>query len=77
MAYRAANRKELDLRWCNSYSTWRGVREFQIALDMLASGRVQAEPLISHRFPLLEIASAFEAADDKRASGAVKVIVQP
>ena len=77
VAYRAANRKELDLRWCNSYSTWHGIREFQIALDMVASGRVEAEALISHRFPLADIASAFEAADDKRASGAVKVIVQP
>jgi threonine dehydrogenase-like Zn-dependent dehydrogenase len=77
VAYRAANRKELDLRWCNSYSTWHGVREFQIALDMVAAGRVQAEALISHRFALVEISSAFEAADDKRASGAVKVIVQP
>ena len=77
VAYRAANRKELDLRLCNSYSTWHGQREFQIALDMVAAGRVQADALVSHRFPLTEIASAFEAADDKRASGAVKVIVQP
>lgn len=77
VAYRAANRKELDLRWCNSYSTWHGVREFQIALDLLSEGRVQAEPLITHRYPLAEIGAAFAAADDKRASGAVKVVVQP
>jgi threonine dehydrogenase-like Zn-dependent dehydrogenase len=77
VAYRAANRKELDIRWCNSYSTWHGVREFQIALDMLAAGRVQAQPLITHRYPLGEIGAAFAAADDKRASGAVKVVVQP
>jgi threonine dehydrogenase-like Zn-dependent dehydrogenase len=44
---------------------------------MLAEGRVQAEPLITHRFPLTEIGAAFVAADDKRASGAVKVVVQP
>jgi threonine dehydrogenase-like Zn-dependent dehydrogenase len=77
VAYRSANRKELDLCWCNSYSTWHGKREFQIALDMVADGRVLAEPLISHRFPLADIAAAFHAADDKRASGAVKVLVQP
>ncbi len=77
VAYRTANRKELDLRWCNSYATWHGQREFQIALDMVAEGRVQAEPLITHRYPLTEIGAAFQAADDKRASGAVKVIVQP
>lgn len=77
VAYRAGNRKELDVRWCNSYSTWHGQREFQIALDMVADGRVQAEPLISHRYPLAEIGVAFAAADDKRGSGSVKVIVQP
>jgi 2-desacetyl-2-hydroxyethyl bacteriochlorophyllide A dehydrogenase len=77
VAYRAANRKEIDLRWCNSYATWNGVREYQIALDLVAEGRVQAEPLITHRYPLSEITEAFAAADDKRASGAVKVIVQP
>jgi len=77
VAYRAANRKELDLRWCNSYATWHGIREFQIALDMVAEGRVRAEPLITHRFPLADIAQAFAAADDKRASRAVKVVVTP
>ena len=77
VAYRAANRKELDLRWCNSYSTWHGVREFQIALELVASGRVQAEPLITHRYPLTDIGAAFRAADDKRTSQAVKVVVQP
>ena len=77
VAYRAANRKEIDLRWCNSYATWNGVREYQIALDLVAEGRVQAEPLITHRFSLTQIADAFVAADDKRASGAVKVIVAP
>jgi threonine dehydrogenase-like Zn-dependent dehydrogenase len=77
VAYRAANRKEIDLRWCNSYATWRGVREYQIALDLVASGRVQADPLVTHRFPLGEIAAAFQAADDKKSSGAVKVVIQP
>jgi threonine dehydrogenase-like Zn-dependent dehydrogenase len=53
------------------------VREFRIALDMVADGRVQADALISHRYPLVDIADAFRAADDKRGSGAVKVLVQP
>lgn len=77
VAYRVANRKELDLLWCNSYASWHGVREFQIALDMVAEGRVLAEALISHRYPLADIAEAFRAADDKSASGAVKVLVNP
>jgi threonine dehydrogenase-like Zn-dependent dehydrogenase len=75
--YAAANAKELDIRLCNSYSTWRGVREFQITLDMLAEGRLQAEPLVTHRFSLDRIGEGFKAANDKQASGALKVVVLP
>jgi threonine dehydrogenase-like Zn-dependent dehydrogenase len=70
-------RKELSLHWVWSYGHWKGVPEFQIALDMLAAGRVDAAPLITHRFPLAEIRAAFAAADDKRASAAIKVLVIP
>lgn len=74
---RAAYRKELHIRWSNSYSTWGGAPEFQLALDLLAAGRVDAEPLITHRLPLTRIADAFQAAADKKGSGAVKVLVRP
>ncbi|MGH2352379.1 MAG: zinc-dependent alcohol dehydrogenase, partial [Chloroflexota bacterium] len=70
-----AYRKELNVGWSNSYSTWNGISEYQIALDLLASGRVSAEPLITHHFPLEQIGEAFAAAADKRTSGAVKVLV--
>ncbi|HEV2125476.1 MAG TPA: zinc-binding dehydrogenase [Chloroflexota bacterium] len=70
-----AYRKELTLMWSNSYSTWHGRSEYKIALDLLASGRVRAEPLLTHHFPLEKIAEAFATADDKRASGAIKVLV--
>jgi threonine dehydrogenase-like Zn-dependent dehydrogenase len=69
--------KELDFKWINSYSTWNGQREYQIALDMIAAGRVQAEPLVTHRFSLDRILDGFQAADDKRASGSIKVVIQP
>lgn len=70
-------RKELSLHWVWSYGRWEGVPEFQIALDMLTTGTVDAAPLITHRYPLAEIGEAFAAADDKRRSGAVKVVVVP
>jgi threonine dehydrogenase-like Zn-dependent dehydrogenase len=70
-------RKELSLHWVWSYGRWEGVPEFQIALDMMAAGAVDAAPLITHRYPLSEIGDAFAAADDKRGSGAVKVLVIP
>ena len=72
---RTAYRKELTVTWCNSYSTWDGISEYEIAVQMLASGRIRAEPLITHHFPLDQIGDAFAAAADKRSSGAIKVLV--
>jgi 2-desacetyl-2-hydroxyethyl bacteriochlorophyllide A dehydrogenase len=72
---RTAYRKELTIGWSNSYSTWDGLSEYEIALDMLASGRIRAEPLLTHHFPLEQIGEAFAAAADKRSSGAIKVLV--
>lgn len=73
----ACMQKELSLDWANSYSTWNGVSEFKIALDMLLTGKYEAAPMITHRFPLDQIDQAFAAADDKQTSGAVKVLVLP
>ncbi|MFW6174991.1 MAG: zinc-dependent alcohol dehydrogenase, partial [Chloroflexota bacterium] len=73
----AAMRKELTLRWSNSYSSWQGVSEYRIALDLMAAGRLDPERVITHHFPQSQIAEAFAAADDKRSSGAIRVIVEP
>ncbi|MFP6594690.1 MAG: alcohol dehydrogenase catalytic domain-containing protein [Dehalococcoidia bacterium] len=67
--------KELVLTWSNSYSSWNGISEYQTALDLLASDRLDAGPIITHRFPQSQIADAFAAADDKRTSGAIRVVV--
>jgi threonine dehydrogenase-like Zn-dependent dehydrogenase len=67
--------KELVLTWSNSYSSWQGISEYQTALDLLASDRLNAAPIITHRFPQSQIAEAFVAADDKRTSGAIRVVV--
>lgn len=75
--YNKANRKEIRLQWCNGYSAWKGRREFQIALDWITEARVNAAPLITHRFDLQEIAKAFETADHKSESGAIKVMLKP
>lgn len=69
--------KELTVRWSNSYSSWEGVPEYRIALDLLASERISTELLITHHFPLDRIGEAFAAAADKRESGALKVLVHP
>ena len=70
-------RKEANIHWVYSYGLWNGVPEFQIALDLMARGRVRPAPLITHRFPLERIADGFAAANDKAESGAVKVVVVP
>ena len=70
-------RKEARLEWSWSYGLWEGVPEFKIALDLLAAGRLKAGQLITHTFPLERIGEAFEAANHKRESGAVKVLVVP
>jgi len=46
--------------------------DFGAAIAMVASGRVQLEPLVSARFALDDVATAFETAS---ASGALKVLV--
>jgi 2-desacetyl-2-hydroxyethyl bacteriochlorophyllide A dehydrogenase len=67
--------RELTVRWSNSFSTWRGQSEWVTALNLLSAGRLNPDPIITHHFPLDRIAAAFAAADDKRGSGAIRVMV--
>jgi threonine dehydrogenase-like Zn-dependent dehydrogenase len=72
---RQCMRKELNLHWVWSYGMWEGIPEYKIALDMMAARKVEAAPLITHRFPLDRIGEGFAAADNKRQSGAIKVLI--
>lgn len=62
--------KEMDVRGTFAYEG-----EFVTVLEMLADGRVRAEPLITHTFGLDDLGSAFEAQLDKNSS--IKVQVAP
>lgn len=73
--FRRLLRNEVNLLFSWSYATWNGVPEFQIAIDLLASGKVDAETIITHKFQLDEINDAFLAALNKYESGATKVVV--
>lgn len=55
----------------------REVRTIDVAMDLLASGRVDLNPLITHRFPLVEWRRAIEVALDKRRHRAVKILLEP
>lgn len=74
---RDVHAREVCIRWSWSYALWEGVSEFQVALDLLAAGKLKAREYITHTFPLDRIGQAFAAADNKRESGAIKVVVLP
>ena len=51
-----------------------GLRSFRLALDLIAQGRLDVAPLISHRLPFSEVRRAFWLAETKQ-DGAVKVLL--
>lgn len=48
-------------------------RTFDIALEWIASGRVNLEPMLTHTFPLHDYARAFRTINHRSRSGAIKV----
>jgi threonine dehydrogenase-like Zn-dependent dehydrogenase len=72
-----AQQKELCILFSNSYGRWDGVPEFGVALAQLAAGRLRPGVYITHTFSLDDIGRAFETADNKRTSAAIKVMVEP
>jgi len=54
-----------------------GVRtDFEVAAELLSTGRVDVAPLVTGRYALDDIQEAFRAADDK-STGAIKMLVTP
>ena len=51
--------------------------DFQHAIDLMASGRLQVSPMLTHAFPLERGLEAFETALHREETGAVKVIIHP
>ncbi len=67
---------ELSMVGCNCYGSSQGSREFADAAGILATNPEIAAVVITHRFPLRDAAEAFRVAAD-RASGAIKVVLEP
>jgi 2-desacetyl-2-hydroxyethyl bacteriochlorophyllide A dehydrogenase len=53
-----------------------GRGQYERSLELVRSGRVDLEPMVTHRFGLDDIAEAFETATSK-VGGAIKVVVTP
>jgi len=67
--------KELTLQAADGYSTWGTRREFDIALQMLATGQVRHEPIITHSLGRHNWKAGFQAAFHKSESNSVKVVL--
>lgn len=64
-----ARRKEVDIRGVFRYANC-----YPIALNLVASGKVDVKPLVTHRYTLEDSHKAFETAGNNN-EGAVKVII--
>ncbi|MHA2041008.1 MAG: zinc-dependent alcohol dehydrogenase [Candidatus Thorarchaeota archaeon] len=65
--------KEIVLTGAWGYGYWTHLKEFEVSLNLLESGRIDAKSLITHRFPLKDASNAFEVALDKKNSESIKV----
>jgi L-iditol 2-dehydrogenase len=63
--------KEVELHGCFRYAN-----AYPLAIELIATGSVQARPLISHRFPLSQAGQALELVGS-RAAGVAKALVEP
>jgi len=59
----------------NCYGWTGGTRDFDSAIELIASGAVPAPKIITHRFPMDQAQAAFDTAAGK-AAGSVKVVIK-
>lgn len=72
----AATMKELTIIPSHMYSSNGLVRDFDVAASLLSRNPKIAPTIITHRFPMSEVESAFATARD-RGKGAIKVVLEP
>jgi threonine dehydrogenase-like Zn-dependent dehydrogenase len=66
--------KEQSVIFSSCYSVLDGRDDFEIAIDMMGSGRVDLKPMVTHKFPLEQVQKAVDTAYDK-STGSIKVQV--
>ena len=68
---------ELIVEDCEEFGDQRTFEDYELALDLLESGKAPLTPLVTHRYSLEEIDEGFRAAYNKKTTGSIKVqIVQ-
>ncbi len=68
--------KEQSIIFSSCYGIQNGQHDYELAIALLASGKAQLAPLVTHTFPLEDIDRGFHTAYDKK-TGSIKVqIVQ-
>lgn len=64
--------KEHKIILSNCYSVIDGRHDFEVAIDLMASGRIRIKDMVTHKFPLVDIQKGLETAYDKK-TGSIKV----
>ncbi len=64
--------KEQSIVFSSCYSVLDGRHDYELAIDMIATGKTNIVQMVTHKYGLEDIQSAFETAYDKN-SGSVKV----
>jgi threonine dehydrogenase-like Zn-dependent dehydrogenase len=68
--------REVSITFPICYGVIDGRHDFEVAIEIIASGRVTTDGIVTHRFPLEQAAAAFRTAADK-SSGSLKVHIRP
>jgi threonine dehydrogenase-like Zn-dependent dehydrogenase len=68
--------REVSITFPICYGVIDGRHDFEVAIELIASGRVDTTGMVTHRFGLVEAAAAFRTAADK-SSGSLKVHIRP
>ena len=64
--------KEQSIFFSSCYSILDGHHDYEIAIDLLSSGRTPLKQMVTHKFPLDQIQKGFDIASDKT-TGSIKV----
>ncbi len=66
---------EVHILSSNSYSTTGMKRDYEIAVDLLESGKVRHDFVVTHRYPLSEWRDAITTAFDKKGTGCLRSVM--